>query len=195
MDALEVSFSKGKAYEQCVRWQIVRATEKAWLVHTPAGDLWVPIWEWNRRVGPAGWPDEATYLRRIIGFLTEISASAGDMVVTIKESAANRSASAKTVKVTFELERSPVDSDRWVATHRTFEAPAALLSKLDDGQMALPRWLLQKKLKDRERLAAGDVWPGIDVMKAQLQQAFDTARSEHKSNALKSTSTVSSTLS
>lgn len=176
MEALKVVFGCGRPHEQQVTWPIVKATEKAWQVATPGGPIWIPSWEWTRRVvADLGRLDDATRLKRITAFMTEISADMGDVEVRVAPPSRLAARPSACVKVTFDLEKLKSDRDRWVSTHRTFSAPASLLSEVESGRSLVPRWLLKKHLKEHERIPEGDGWAGLRAVIAQLEAAFDVA--------------------
>ena len=44
---VEVSFSRGQPYQQRVSWPVLQSTDKAWLIQTPVGEVWVPSYRWS----------------------------------------------------------------------------------------------------------------------------------------------------
>lgn len=52
--SIKVTFGFGQPYSQCVSWPILQTTAKAWLIQTPAGDIWVPSYRWDRMPSGSG---------------------------------------------------------------------------------------------------------------------------------------------
>lgn len=168
-----VTFGLGQPYAQRVSWPILKSTGKAWLIQTPAGDIWVPSYRWDHLPTGSGATDEERKLNAVVDFLSTITSTNNDALVNVRRAGKGSSELSWTVAFTVVVRGADgfgVIEER----QRTSIVPASQL-KSDGGQWSVPRWVLAKKLRSNEGFKTRPVWPGLRVLKDQLRSAFDAA--------------------
>jgi len=134
---------------EIIEWPIVRSTAKAVLVATPGGELWLPLWRFQKRGYRA---DEAG---QIIALLADVSATASDARVRVWRAGAGPSG--KSHKFQIAVRRQSSDSHGQPTTEvrrRCFTLPLSQI-KGSRGNWSAPAWLLKKRLANGETLARG----------------------------------------
>jgi hypothetical protein len=140
---LEVVFSRGRPYEQRIRWPIVRSTPKAWLVQTPGGDIWLPSYGWDHMPPkPGATPDEQK-LNSVLSYIADVTSTCNDARVEVRR--AGKGSSDLSLKVAYAV--AILDGDLRVIgeRNRTAIVPASQLA-VEGAKCWLPRWVLSKKL-------------------------------------------------
>ena len=170
---VEVSFSRGQPYQQRVSWPVLQSTDKAWLIQTPVGEVWVPSYRWSHMPpGPGACANEQK-LNAILNFLRDITSTHRDARVEVRRAGKGSSDLSVTVGYTVVV-RCP-DSGRVIdELKRTSIVPASQL-RADGDKWSVPRWVAAKKLKPREGFKTRPDWPGMQALQGQLQAAFDAA--------------------
>jgi hypothetical protein len=158
-----------------VRWPVKRVTEKARLVDTPAGEIWIPTWQWRREVEGLGVslfaPPSVEAKRRVDGvmaFLARVTGYQQDAAQPVRR--AGRGSSDRSVTVKFNVE---VDRDGGgfaIYKERTAVVARSLVCTGADGDVTVPRWALNQRLRPGEQLPRGR-WPGLANIRAQLEAA------------------------
>ena len=170
---IDVFFSRGQPYEQRVSWPVLQSTEKAWLIQTPAGELWVPSYRWDRMPTALGACANERKLNAVLDFLRSITSTHRDARVEVRRAGKGSSDLSVTVGYTVVV-RCP-DSARVIGElKRTSIVPASQLEATAD-KWSVPRWVVAKKLKLGEGFQTRPVWPGMQALQDQLQVAFDAA--------------------
>ena len=168
---IEVVFSQGRPYEQRVSWPVVQSTDNSWLVQTPAGELWVPSYRWDRMVYGFGPRANGPKLIAVLSFLRDITSWKRDARVEVRLGGKRSSDLTVAYEVGIRgLCGGPVRSAR----ERTSIVLAAQL-QADDDKWSVPRWVLASELEPNEEFQMCPVWPGIQLLKVQLQAACDAA--------------------
>lgn len=171
--SIGVTFGLGQPYAQRVSWPILKSTGKAWLIQTPAGDIWVPSYRWDHLPLGPGATEEERKLNAVVDFLRTITSTNNDALVNVRRAGKGSSELSSTVAFTVVVP----DADGFGVIEerqRTSIVPASQL-KSDGEQWSVPRWVLAKKLKPNEGFKTRPVWPGLQVLKDQLRSAFDSA--------------------
>lgn len=168
---IDVVFSQGRPYEQRVSWPVVQSTDNAWLVQTPAGELWVPSYRWDRMLYGFGTRANGPKLNAVLFFLRDITSWKRDARVEVRLEGKGSSDLTVAYKVGIRgLCGGPVLS----AQERTSIVPVSQL-QADDDKWTVPRWVVANELGPDEEFQIRPVWPGIQLLKIQLQAAFDAA--------------------
>ncbi len=171
--SIGVTFGLGEPYAQRVSWPILKSTGKAWLIQTPAGDIWLPSYRWDHMPLGSGATGDERKLNAVVDFLRTITSTNNDALVTVRRAGKGSSDLSSTVAFTVVVR----DADGFGVIEerqRTSIVPASQL-KSDGEQWSVPRWVLAKKLKSNEGFKTRPVWPGLQVLKHQLRSAFDVA--------------------
>ena len=171
----EIGFflSRGQPYQQRVSWPILQSTDKAWLIQTPAGELWVPSYRWSRMLPGTGASANEQQFNAVLDFLRDITSTHRDARVEVRRAGKGSSDLSVTVGYTVVV-RCP-DSGRVIdELKRTSIVPASHL-RADGDKWSVPRWVAAKKLKPREAFKARPEWPGMQALQGQLQAVFDAA--------------------
>jgi len=158
---------------EIIEWPIVRSTAKAVLVATPGGELWLPLWRFQKRGYRA---DEAG---QIIALLADVSATASDARVRVWRAGAGPSG--KSHKFQIAVRRQSSDSHGQPTTEvrrRCFTLPLSQI-KGSRGNWSAPAWLLKKRLANGETLARGD-WAGLEAVASQVKQMADRVSSARR---------------
>lgn len=160
-------------HKQIVSWPVLKTTDKARLIRTPGGEIWIPIWRWNAiQLHHRRHPDEKT-LAEIQQFFAEISATCGESRVFVKRAGKGPTDLSVKIKFTFTRKEGP---DTWGTKiwERSATVAKSLLTQDPDGRWTAPRWRLIECLKkDQEKLATAGIWPGLEAVHVELQTAFD----------------------
>lgn len=162
-------FSIGKSV---IAWPIVKSTEKAVLVLTPGGELWLPSWKFtsyrNKQVS-------LNSVKGLLRRLMESSQSASDSMIRVRRAGAGPTS--KSHKFQVSVEATEYDDDNRtnvsVKRSRTFLLPLSQVRQVD-GNWFAPRWLVEKKLDDKEMLADAE-WPGMEAVRVQIDAAVESA--------------------
>lgn len=170
---VEVVFSRGQPYEQRVSWPVVQSTDKAWLIQTPAGELWVPSYRWSRMLPGPGASANEQKLNAVLNFLRDITSTHRDARVEVRRAGKGSSDLSVTVGYTVVV-RCPESGRAIDELKRTSIVPASQLGA-DGDKWSVPRWVVAKKLKPGEGFKTRAEWPGIQALQSQLQAAFDAA--------------------
>lgn len=168
--ALTISFGQGEA-RQTVHWPIVKATAKAWLISTAAGEIWMPKYLWlEDRTSHA-----EIRIRRLMELLTKISSTHPDARVPVKR--AGKGSSEKSVRVSYQVRRAAGDprNPDCKEIARSATVPLSLLAQDTVGTWSMPLWCLKKKLAPSENFATNAKWLGLPVVQAQLEDAHAAA--------------------
>lgn len=171
--SIKVTFGFGQPYAKCVSWPILQSTGKAWLVQTPAGDIWVPSYRWDRMPSGTGNTGDERKYNAVVDFLRSITSTNNDALVAVRRAGKGSSDLSTTVAFTVVVR----DADGLSVIEerqRTSIVPASQL-KAHGDQWSVPRWVLAKKLKSNEGFKVRPVWPGLQVVQDQLRSAFDAA--------------------
>ncbi|MDC8773526.1 hypothetical protein [Roseateles albus] len=170
---LEVFFSRDKPFEQRVAWPILKSTDMAWLIQTPPGELWVPIYRWARMLPGRGASANERQLDATLCSLREITSTHRDARVEVRR--AGKGSSDLSVTVSFMVAvHCPKSCQVISELKRTSIVPASQVQAHGD-KWSVPRWLAVQKLKPGEAFLTRAVWPGMQAMQDQLQAAFDAA--------------------
>jgi len=159
-------------HRRTVVWPILKSTDKAWLLVTTGGEIWMPIWRWKHIRSS----QDSVRLKQICDLFTDLSVTHGDARVSVRK--AGRGATDKSYSVAFSVRVKDAVRSDWepAVKDRTAIVPISQLLPDADGGWTLPRWVLQSKLnQSRELLAGRSVWAGLALVMAQLQVAFDAA--------------------
>lgn len=171
--SIKVTFGFGQPYAKCVSWPILQSTGKAWLVQTPAGDLWVPSYRWDRMPSGIGNTGDERKYNAVVDFLRSITSTNNDALVAVRRAGKGSSDLSTTVAFTVVVR----DADGLCVIEerqRTSIVPASQL-KPDGDHWSVPRWVLARKLKPREGFKSRPLWPGLQVLQEQLRSALDEA--------------------
>lgn len=170
---LEVFFSPGTPFEQRVAWPILKSTDKAWLIQSPAGEIWVPIYRWAHMLPGRGASSNERQLNATLGFLREITATHRAARVEVRRAGKGSSDRSVTVRYMVAV-HCPTSGQVISELKRTSIIPASQL-RVDADRWSVPRWVVVQKLKPGEAFLTRAVWPGMQAMQDQLQAAFDAA--------------------
>ena len=166
-------FSRGQPYQQRVSWPILQSTDKAWLIQTPAGELWVPSYRWSRMLPGTGASANEQQFNAVLDFLRDITSTHRDARVEVRRAGKGSSDLSVTVGYTVVV-RCPDSGQVIDELKRTSIVPASQFQANGD-KWSVPRWVVAKKLKPREGFQERPVWPGMQALQDQLQRAFDAA--------------------
>ena len=170
---IDVYFSRGQPYEQRVSWPVLQSTEKAWLIQTPAGELWVPSYRWDRMPAALGSCANERKLNAVTNFLRDITSTHRDAGVEVRR--AGKGSSDLSVTVAYAVVVRCPDSGSVIGQlKRTSIVPASQL-RADGDKWSVPRWVVAKKLKPGEGFQSRPVWPRMQALQGQLQAAYDAA--------------------
>lgn len=177
---LEVAFGQG-VYRQSLAWPIVERTDKAWKIETSGGALWVPIWRWQGQ-GPCS---DQVRLQSLLALFADISSTHPAARILVKR--LGKGSSDKSVRVGFFIFKT--DKYRWgwdtEKSDRSATLALSLLSQDASGNWSAPVWAIHKKLDAKcEKLAGDAFWPGLPLVQAQLQGAFDAAEKARQDQEL-----------
>ena len=179
----------GHRHQRKAAWPLLKATEKAWLLQTAGGELWMPRRRWSdamasRPLSTPVPPEELhlhvdrARLERLIQLFAEVSSSNRDPRVAVRKVGAG--STGKSVKVEFQVGiNDPEILGGPILKKRTATVALSLLAADVDGNCSMPRWALQSKLKLGERGRPGEhltgtsVWSGLPAVRAQMQAAID----------------------
>lgn len=167
---LQAVIGKGQA-QRAVVWPIERATEKAWLITTAGGQIWVPKYLW--RDDHLRSPESR--IKWLMELFEKISSTHDQSTVPVKK--VGDGTTEKSVKVRFRVRREindPRNPDYKEAV-RSATVPASLLVQDEKGIWSLPQWCLRQKLKDTERLVDKPIWPGLAAVRTQLENGLATS--------------------
>ena len=170
---VEIVFSRGQPYQQRVSWAVVQSTDKAWLIQTPAGELWVPSYRWDRMPTALGACDNERKLNAVTNFLRDITSTHRDARVEVRRAGKGSSDLSVTVGYTVVV-RCPESGRAIDELKRTSIVPASQL-RADGGKWSVPRWVVAKKLKPGEGFKTRPEWHGMQALQDQLQAAFGAA--------------------
>lgn len=171
---IEVVFSRGQPYQQRVSWPVVRSTDKAWLIQTPAGELWVPSYRWSRMPPGPGASANEQKLNAVLNFIRDTTSTHRDARVEVRR--AGKGSSDLSVTVGYAVVIRCPDSGRVNdELKRTSIVPASQI-RADGDKWSVPRWVVAKKLKPGEGFKTRAAWPGMQALQDQLQAAFDAAK-------------------
>lgn len=167
------SFSRGQPYQQRVSWPILQSTDKAWLIRTPAGELWVPSYRWSRMLPGVGAPANEQQFNAVLNFFRDITSMHRDARVEVRR--AGKGSSDLSVTVGYTVVVCCPDSGRVInELKRTSIVPASQF-RAEGDKWSVPRWVVAKKLKPGEAFETRPGWPGMQALQGQLQAAFDAA--------------------
>ena len=155
-----------------VAWPILRSTEKAWLLSTVGGEVWMPMWRWRliRR------SQDAVQLNQVCDLFTNVSSTHNDSRVSVRK--AGRGSTDKSHCVAFSVRVKEDVRAEWqpAVKNRTAIVPMSQLLPSAGGGWTVPRWVLERKLnRSKELIDETSVWTGLAPVIAQLQAAFDAA--------------------
>ena len=163
-----LSFSDG-SQKIDIEWPIARQTSKAVLVVTPGGEVWLPLWRFQKRRWPV---DEADAL---VGLIKSVSASSPDARVRVWRSGAG--SSGKSHKFQFAVQSG--DGDQVQVRRRCFTLPVSQI-KGSKGSWNAPAWLLQKRLASDSETLVRPEWPGLEAVESQIRQAVISAKTARR---------------
>ena len=142
-----------------VDWEIVRKTDKAVLVNTAGGELWLPLHRFNMaearhdQAGMIGHRCQCQLeLDELLATLEALSRSRTDCYVEVKKAGSG-----------------PTDkSHKYKVMGKTLTLPISQIKELDGALMA-PEWLIKEKLKiSKDERVSSAVWLGWDAVLQQL---------------------------
>ena len=171
---VEVVFSRGQPYQQRVSWAVVQSTDKAWLIQTPGGELWLPSYRWSSMPPGLGACANEQKLNAILNFLRSITSTHRDARVEVRRAGKGSSDLSVTVGFTVVV-RCPDTGRVSDELKRTSIVPASQL-KADGDKWSVPRWVVAKKLKPGEGFKTRPAWPGMQAVQDELQAAFAAAK-------------------
>jgi hypothetical protein len=132
----------------------------------------MPISRWNRIRSI----DDATRLKQISDLFIDLAATHGDARVPVRK--AGKGTTEQSHSVVFSVRIKEAIRAEWEPSikDRTAIVPISQMLQGADGGWTMPRWILERKLdRSRELLYGSSDWPGLPLVIAQLQSAFDAA--------------------
>jgi hypothetical protein len=153
---------QGNYATETIEWPILKSTEKAVLVETTAGSIWLPLWRFLKRTFRH---DNAGEL---IALLSEITSLRDDAKVRVWKAGSGPSVKSHKFKV---LVSSNVSDGfyqpRQILQRRTFTLAVSQVERIGNKWMA-PVWLVKKHLENGESIP-NPSWTGLDEIRAQFE--------------------------
>jgi hypothetical protein len=175
MDAkvFKLTISDG-GFEQHIEWPILRATDKALQVRTPGGDLWIPVWRFAVRQWSVG------RIPELVKLIQSVSETSSESRARVWKAGPGPTSKSHKFQVAVRRCRN-IDYGEVVheIRRRTFTLPLSQI-RGQRGSWSAPVWLLRKKLSAGETLARAD-WPGLDLVRRQLEGAATYVTQERRS--------------
>lgn len=174
--ALTIAFGT-KQNTRTVSWPIVRQTEKAKLVLTPGGEVWIPNWRWSDAIGHALTPDEMK-LKSIVNLLADLTSSHRDSRILVKR--AGKGPTELSVRISYVVK---IDNPETLYGEpfktKSTNVARSLTKTHADGKISVPCWVLEKKLAAGNKYGLGKEvlwskslgWPGMEAIESQLWEA------------------------
>ena len=159
-------------HRRTVAWPILRSTDKAWLLSTAGGEIWMPMWRW-RLIRTT---QDALQLKQVCDLITSVPSTHNDSRVPVRK--AGRGTTDKSHCVAFSVRVKEDVRAEWqpAVINRTAIVPMSQLLPSAGGGWTVPRWVLERKLnRSKELIDEASVWTGLAPVIAQLQAAFEAA--------------------
>ena len=173
MFTLNIASSQGA---RTISWSIIRETDKAVLVQTSGGELWLPLWRFEiRKYSPGS-------VHVLIKLLTDISKYSEYAFVPVKKAGSGKTEKSAKYKVEVTEDLDPYGEHTLQNRVRTFTLPVSQITHTD-GLMFAPIWLLKKHL-DKNEFVKNRSWPGLDKVRLEIEQiAAEVSQLEVEHNA------------
>jgi hypothetical protein len=165
---LETVFGNGPG-RHAVVWAIERETEKAWLIKTAGGQIWMPKYLW--RDNHPGIGSAEFRIKERFELFEKISSSNDSSLLPVKK--AGKGSTEKSVKVSFRVRRADnPDNPPYKEVVRSATVPVSLLVQEGNGSWYLPLWCIKQKLKTFEYLVEKACWPGLAAVQNELREGL-----------------------
>jgi hypothetical protein len=157
--------------KETIEWPIINTTDKAYLVQTPGGDLWIPVWKIKN-----GIYYYADNLTELIDLITNLATNSGDHVSVVQSGAGPTQKSAKyKVKVNKKVHnKMETEFPITKIVERTFTLAKSQI-KDEGGILSAPTWLFKDRLNEGESLLR-EKWHGLDIVVAQINQVAEIVK-------------------
>jgi len=171
-------------------WPVVHSTEKALLVETEGGQIWIPKFKLANiyRNG------EGKYVLRrddLIKLIDEVTSTGTDTLHRVWKSGRGKTEKSHKYKIAVARTLENQLENETVIVRRTFTLPISQIKTDESGKCLAPRWLILKHLLENERLPRV-AWQGlakvtreIDNAVAELTASVERARQERQAAKLK----------
>lgn len=134
-------------------WPILKKTDKALLVKTSGGELWLPLWRVTKRIYNA---NNVAELRTL---LAQITSTSGDALVRACKAGGGSSDKSHKYSIAVIQENGKI-------RRRTFTLAKSQI-KGSARRWMVPYWMVAKKLADGERVARSE-WQGMSAINDEI---------------------------
>lgn len=145
-----------------ISWPIIKETEKAILVETIGGEIWLPRYLFDKH------DYTAFEAQKLLSNFKEISANYVEDLIPVKK--AGKGPTEKSHKIKFDVFCSVYDVDKFFLGHKkrsiTKTIPVSQLVE-KDGNTYAPSWILKQKLEKGEMLSV-TTWKGLPKVLEQI---------------------------
>lgn len=153
---------KSRYFEEVLHWSIVRQTEKACLVLTPCGELWLPLSLFKNRIY------SVSQIDNLSSILNYLSANAVDSSVIVKKIDIKPTEKSQKCQVVI-ANKTRSDPDRTSPSKTrniTVTVPASQFFE-ENGEFYVPTWIMKRKLQKYEYLTQASS-PTVMAVKAEV---------------------------